>query len=1477
MIQKIDLEARDTQRVELEYNDNDLPQNVRDSEEGLQEAAGLPRSTDYAGTRESLAVQMNQRDEQELLQVTAQNVEEGNITPEAAAEFVKQYPTKINTPGISLEKAAADNVTDIAVSEDDRVAVHQILNGTVNDDIAKQAVVETMIQECQASIADGMNVAVMAGDMVETTFKTQILEDTLDRSAFDNKNLTFTASTEELGEVYNTALRDAMVNGNVEDVKAVSDRIKANILHGLNKVDQMSRLNYFLYGGDEFVDAGGYVEGAGLLAGAAGKVFKMFKLGGAMNRIKGLVKSADKASQIEIGAAKSVTKPVDMGDEISLAGRIGNAVTENVADEVSRVATEEASFRGIYSQDELAEIAEHDRAEYIKKLKDTNVDVVDVNTIEGDAGDLHTLVTIGDRDGKAFVTRTAARKAQVRAGLTDANTRLVRQDGEGFFIQTDHMAVDSLSSNPDEWVTFAEKGTGTLTRLVSGPLSYLKNRFVGGSASSSKHVFDIAATAEGRYAGNMQRLSGYEKSFSKLNKNEHETFNTIRIQSQAKEINFTDDELRANFNATDKTIAAWRDFENLNKEHLNARNDSLISKLHREGARQYNNQVGVKQSIEANKNNPNIIVKNEKGEFIDSLDKFSDDDYYLIKLDECMGDNEFTHVLMPKLGTVESAITRRLIHYRPGGMRAYELGNFYIKIGSSMINPRSGNKINGPVKTITTAIDEKSASKAIEEVKAVLKIAREVDMDNPVEIQKALDGLNNELFKVDDFDTFKRLVKSEENPRGILDPDFEPQVIRDGQRYVYKDGSFSDIADGDKSFHDLIMSRQSFYGERGNLLDSVNGEYAKLVSVEETFDKLVEKAARLNAYEALYARFDEEIARYSDLITNWYEIKNMSVRDKLVNAKTGTWARANRTGKDLVRVRALETILNRGQVLLNARTKADEAVETIMTHVARAVGGFPFRKLLGINDATVRKIAEADPRSFAKTVGFFTAFAGNITQFATQSMGSLLTLGMGRIDKLSAFRCVAATLPYRFSLLLEGTKAGDMLEKAAKGLSLMDDAAWKDFKWLMNEGGGRQAAGYTTGFSRGMTKTFLERQHTFRSNLEKFLLMGMNEGNGLNVAIATMMAVMENHGDKALQKLPRADFLRTLKGKASALSLNMTRVGGNKWQTGKTIIPFTDVAAQWSSFPTRLFEALAGADKHLTARQVAQLHLAAIASMGVAGTYLGEGQEYNCSKWLSNTLGMTPDSADDLARGYLNAMAKPLGLSVPNTANVIDLIPNLIEMFDKGESVDLLGTFPATRSFMQVSNLLTAIKGYLLPDDGVRDWHRSMTYVAKTKNMPSGLKNAARYYIANVDGRYYYGNQGDYVDNLTDLQADLIGLAGMQPLEAKKDIVKKGITRDIQAMYKYCDEGMDELIKNQIYYDMSGEYNDGYKEASRAFSNAVSEYGKIIEENFGGEAANKWKAQIFNKRYRKIKNKNGSLPSNVTNYIEEMYKNGSIR
>lgn len=1458
----------------------DYPETVRANEEALQQVAGIPVSEDYEAVRRNLANQLQIDDEQMLYDTLQYNVTTGGITPEAAARYAKEYTPAVtkNDINISLEKAAADNAVEEALEDNQYVAINQTIDGDVSEQITKNLIWDSWNTRMQSDIASGVGVTSTTGDAIESLLMTQMLENTADKTVFENKKA-FAPTTEEVSK----AVREAMVTASPQELSQVLSQAERLIKRNDNRLEQYNKLDYITHGGDPYLDTAGYVEAGGIAAQIGSKVITgVIKAAGNFSKLGKMLKTADKSTQVAEGVLKSAGKPIQQGAEVSSAGRVDTSIAEIAADKTAIKTVDDSSLRGIYSVEELESISKFERDKWKNKLTDSAVDVIDVNTVEGELGDLRTVVTIGNQEGKAMTIKQARKEAR-RLGLDDANSRLVR-DGEGAFIQTSYFSKDGLTKEGwDEWLSWFEKGTNH-ARIISGPLSYIKRKFLGSAVSASKEAHTRAVAAQGRYAGAMHEyVKKFETNLGKLDKEQQRTAHILLEKMQEKKGRKLDDVLEEGFEADKKVIETMRDYENLyNFQHYTT-NRELTTILHREGVRQYNDIIGTKQSIKANENNPNIIVRNEEGEIVEDLTTLSDNDYYLVKLYGEVNDGfdaNTTHVLMPKLTTTEEAISRNIVPYRPGGPRFYTLGEYYLKIGSSMINPRSGNKIKGLVKTITTAIDPKSANEAKKEIEAVISIAKTHDIEDAVGIQRALDELDSKYFKVDSYEDFKSLVKSADNPRGLIDTDYDVQIVRHGQKYTYADGTFEELADGDEAMTNLLLNQQRFYTERGNILDSVNGEHARIVNVKESFDRMIEKTARIEAFNEMYQWYDKELSKFSDLIVNWNSIKDLPIQQKIILADVGTFARAGREGKDLLRVRALESLMDHGIRVLDARTSGDKAIDSVMTHTARAIDAVTFSTL---NDTQVERIAKFNPKGFAKGIVYNMAMWGNIPQLTTQMLGTVQTLSMGRFTKLEPVRAAFGWLPARLSILAEECgfdKAAKILDKGTQGIFMMSDEAFAKYKYLMKEMGGSVSAGLQIGYSKGMTKAYVEGNKGFLRRLERIGLMPVNEANGANFLVATALAVMQK---------PKAS-IKELSALSHSLFQNMTKAGASKFQAGKVFIPFTDTFAQWSSFPTRFME-LVG-DKNLTNMQKAKYYLSAIAMFGIGGSFLGRDSTLNANKLLTDKAGLTQEEADAWTMGLINNYLKEYGMTGDYGPHMADIFEPFVNALMDPAGFDVLSEIPLLNAGNQVFATINAVKEILFPRDDVYDIKRAAAYVAKTRFTQTGLKNLARWYLADYEGRYYDSRGREIARNLTDEQADLILLAGAQPIEARENRENQAAMRSVEAMYKLADEDLDPINKNIQYYMIGKQNQEAFDEAIRARAKAISYWGAEIENKWGKVAAMNWKTKqtralqfkniTTDTRKAAYKNLGDNLARYIRTYVDKSMKlweneNGSIR
>lgn len=1456
------------QKIDISKVPNSYPESVKNNEEDLQSAAGVSLNEDYKGVRESLAADQIAAEEDMLYTVTQSNIKTGAVSPEAGAVFVKNY--KVDTsPDVSLETAAASKQLDESYADNQHVAINSAIDGDQLEKIKRNLILQTWEKQERAAIEEGINPVDLTGDIIESFFQTQLLENTADRTVFEGKK-TLEHSTQDLAlrmreVVFNSPTTLDYVN-NLKRVSAVIHRYP-------NKAEQMAKLDYFLGGGDEYVDVGGYVEGVGMLAGAAAKGFKFLKAVGNVAGMSKAVKEGDKTLQITEGVLKSIGLPNAKADDIASAGKVSEATAEVAADKQALKASQLALEKGIYNEDELAEISSAEQKQWKAKLQDTSLDPIDIKTIEDDTGALHTVVVIGNEEGKAMTIKEARKQAR-HLGLDGANSGLVR-DGEGAFIYTEYAPTQTnVKGGYDSWLIKGTRWTG-IGRGISGPLNYIKRKFLGSAISASKEANARAVVAESKQMGNMKILvKEYETNLGKLNKQQVDKLNEINSkQHNGKGVWLSDDELR-DLGADDKVIQVMHDYRRLYEEDFMLINESKTREAHYKGVRQYNDVVGTKQSIKAHENDGSIIVRDTSGELVEDLSRFSDDDYFLVKLYDMGNDNapaNTTHILMPKINTQETKISKNLIGYQAGGPRDYMLGEYFIKTGSSMFNPKTGNKIKGFVKTITTATNPKSAAKAKKEIEAVLDIARRHDISDAVGIQKELDELDNELFKVDNYEQFKALVSTEENTKGLLDPDYDVQILRHGQSYSFKDGTFEEFNDADSALSNLIQNQQKFYTSRGNVLDSVNGEHARLIDIKESFDKMIEKASRIDAYNELYMWYDKELNKYKDLIVNWNSIKDLSIQNKLIEAQVGTFARAGREGEDLLRVRALESLMDHGQRILNSRTTADKVLDSAMTHVARWLDAVSLHTL---DDKAIESVAKFNPVGFAKGCIYDMAMMLNIPQVILQTAGTVNTAMTGKWLTIQPVRAVFGWLPYRMSLVMENLglgKAQNVFEKGAKAAFMMNDEAWSKFRWLMKEGGGDFIAGLQVGYSKSQTKSFEEGSKSIFRQLEHIALMPVNEANAMNYIVASAIAVMNN---------PKGS-LRELSAVAHSLNTNMTKAGASKLQSGKTFIPL-DTYAQWSAYPLHFME-VAG-DKNLTKEQRAKYYLSSmLLTGGVVGSLLPREAALNANQWLVNK-GMPVDMADMLTTGYAAAWLKEeYGLTIDLGAHGMEILQPFIDLVTDPTNFDIMANIPVANLGNQFTATAHAIKQLMLPDDNVYDYKRVCRVAASLKGLQSGLKNLARWCVADYEGRYYSTGGAEVVRGLDKTQAALIGIAGATPVEARENRDNQAAMRSVEDMYKLADEDMDTFNKNIQYYWNDREDEPAYLDAMKARQEAYTAWLSTIRDKWGNQAALNWGKRQYGKLYshKNItkdtrKAATNKLGIGITNFIKE-YTHGSIR
>lgn len=1411
MVELVDLNYNPIQEVEVPKQ---RPfGRIPEIEEGLQELAGVEMNQDFAGTRQMIAVQRRKKLEQELYDVTEGNLKTGAVTPEAASEYMKQYVVD-STEDTALEEEAVENSFNQAMDSNSQTAINTLVDGADDDGVIKDIIIKEMDQMLLSTISEGLsNPFKVVGDLTESFVSTQLLENKLAIGKLTGTLMDTKVTTKDFAEAANKLLYTAKRNGSKEDVVNTYNYIANAILSRDNAALQYEYYDYFVNSPDYLADIGGFAEGAGIVATVASKVGDIYKLGKA-------IRTASKTTQVQEGIAKTLLQPSQSSFKIADAGKLDDVTTDMAAEARANRLFDDLDRAGIYNKEELAELAESERTNIKNKLAPVSSDPIDIaNVVEGQDGLVSATITIGDNSGNAMTIEQAQKLAK-RLGLPEDSYAITKQSGDGYLLQFEKYLEPkrTMDIRYNDWLTAIEKGTTPGARFLSGISHDLMNTFLGRTVTS-KEAYKKSIIAEGKeMAVRHELVKSYQNSYAKLNDIEKdEARNIIHKGLEGVGKWYSDEELVSDFNANDKLIKFYHDYREIANRLDIDRNVQEIRKMHRGGVRKWVNEndtlIGTKQSVKANAHNSRIIVKDfDTGEIVKDLSKFDDDSHFLVKLHRASNhsDENFTHMLVRNDTWSEQAINGRVLGYRGGGPRHYENGQFFIKCGTSILNSATGNRVNGFVKTVTTADNIKDAQKAAREINQAMELYRRFQ-DNAAALQRALDSANFELFKIDRAEDLLQMIRTADNPKGVLDPAHDVQVLKAGERYKYKDGVFEDIVDADEGLQDLLQNEQNLYRGRGNILDSVNGPTMRLASIDEVYNNMVDKISHLEAYGELMQWYDKEFNKYKFFIGNMKDIENLPVAEKFMRAEI--LDRANLEGDALLKARAFENLRSNAIKVLNAQTAFQKKSRLIMESTARLIGAIPFN--FAMKDSMVKAIAKANPTGFAKGIVYFNAMCANTAQALTQSLGILQSLSMGKWSKLSPIRASYGGLMSRFYFAAKNygmDGVADALKTAIKKTSVMSDEQWSAFEAIMKKGGGELVSGLQPGYSKSMSKSYADT-NTIGRRFLNLMYAPVSETNGMNFIVSAMMA--------AIEAKPGTKF-SDIYDEAHKLFLNMTRAGNSKFQAGKTFIPFTDTFAQWTSYPVRFLEALTGGTG-LTKWQRAKLLAGQIGLWGVGGTFLTREQETKArikmgedsNKWMLGLMG-----------NYL----KEKGIEWDQAPRLASLIDWAFKVMQNPEDIgEILGGAPALKSINQVWDTASSILSLFNPE---RSMGSKMEWIAQSKNTMTGLKNVARFWTANEQGLYYNTRGSVVAKDLTPTQAWLLML-GPKPGEVGEDIDAWVIIQDAKKYIKTAMDDLRPMIQDLKYNRNVPGDEDRARGALTKLSDTVEWYKAMIKSEWG--------------------------------------------
>ena len=1300
-------------RINFNSDADILPLGQREREEELQSRAGLEPSGEYLGVRSRVAQEQEETSLSELYTASEEALTNGadvNIINEFVQKFVPTITA--DDTDISLEAAAGTKEIEDSFIDNLNTAANNAVDGVdPTEDMIKQELYSSFLAELE-EYCSSRSTWKKVGGFARTIIDPQLHQNMVAKGYFPKE---FTEGAGILKSDVVPAMRKYFVEQwdklSIREYADFLSTTKDYILEQNPNVHILKEtLDGIQNGVTKWSDILGTAEVVGIGVGSIIKPAKAAKRAGNISKLKKEATKAatnlDKTELVQEFITPTATKPVQNVYEVASDARVAEQLANDIGGATAQEVVKASQVRGIYNEAELSMLSDITKERISKAFKKTSIDPVDVIVNETDEGNLQVVSLFGNSSGQAMnlkQAQTAAKRLKMRLG---ENATLVKKDNEGYLIQTvENMLPDSgmkmrlnfsnkAGDTPDEW---------TYKGIFESPINWVLKHF-GGSTKIGAEAHARAVEADRITQGLFSKFTKeYKSSYSRLDADGVDAFNEIYLKGQKYDNGrgkwFTADELDAAGYSED-VKKAYFDFKKVSDIQYLADNTDKRATLIRNGFKRFGDYIGKTENFSA-VDFRKAIIKDLDGNNVTDLSKFNPDDYTLLRVSRShilRNDDNCTHILFKKGALQESDLPQFVTKYMPGGRRRYTLGTKYVKIGHRFFNSNTGQFLNGFAKTLITGNDTAQLQRYADEVNDVLEVVRMVG-DDAIEGSKKLAQLDLQYFKVDNWEDVRKLVRSKDNPKGILDVDYKAQVLEHKQAYDFgnKLETIEDeLSDIDWALQDLLDMRENFTRHRGNLLDDVNGETARLVDVKDIYDQTIRRASYSLAKGDLIHWYAKEMDKYKKVISNWDDISNLSDMDKLNKAAVMTTERGVLKQEDLRLLRAAERFLGHSRRVLNARTEWDTLLENTMYRTAQLVDSvLPKSWQRG---EVFEKIASANPSKVARSLGFnYVMGWWNPAQLIKQGLG---TLNVAFLEPVNAAKAMLMYPLVRLSRGVEGYKGvAKIYKNAAMKLTGISAEEFDDLLKYVDRYATKNASGLLVGADREYGASLMRDKNLIKRAWDTQYIF-MREGNAANFYIADIAAYLSKKGSS----------YRDIAAYADDLFLNMTKTSESAFQAGQSLP--TAALAQWMTYPMRMVEAMMSS--RLTATQKASLLGSQLSLWGFAGTFGDDEGELNMYEGLTKH-GLNDTMANVLTNGILGTIGKKNGITIDEGLNLKEQISGVVDIYDVVKGEFKLPSVPAGQAIPQGLALLGAIKELVAPESGDYGFWRYMKYIATVK------------------------------------------------------------------------------------------------------------------------------------------------------------------
>lgn len=740
------------------------------------------------------------------------------------------------------------------------------------------------------------------------------------------------------------------------------------------------------------------------------------------------------------------------------------------------------------------------------------------------------------------------------------------------------------------------------------------------------------------------------------------------------------------------------------------------------------------------------IFDPESGEIFNyrntSVDKIKEDylqkgyRIYTMHPDEVVSrDLGYTHYLS-KAEDELGPLTKYTLPYVKGGSNGYTPDTHFVKIGRDFYDNENNRLFHGFTKTLV----------ADENVKRLEQYAKEVnqvsDMWNRnagdlAAIQRELDEANFKEFKVSSATDVKALMRTKENPTGLIDPNYKAEVLRNNEKYVYEDKGFGveQLEDYDQAMSDLMQIRGTYYRSRGDeILSNLNNDYGHVVDPFTMWQRNIEQAAQNNTLGRLMVDygewFKETFAPVIDTKMGKYNINRMSGAEVITSADIKA---PNSAYDDLARaaLRAQTTYAN----ILNIPTKLDMEINRFMSGLLHML---PKRWW---DNKAVDAMIRVNPVNALNAV-VYRNYLGvfNAKQFLLQGPFQMLnTVSLAPVQGLRAAMLLPVVMTGHF---FKNTPIVKHIPKLLSSIGGMSMKQYDQFLKFMDD--------YGTFKQFSKRPELTQEMESWLKRLPQVDLIFAQAGNNLSQLHADLTAFLID-GGKNMRNICRLsdDFM-----------LNLNRVNTSTVQ--RTYVG--RLAAQFTSYPLAAYEIMFG--HHLTKWQRARFTAMQLGMWGIGGTFA---KEYitNMYDYVKDNYNIDQREMTWAIEGLATKFFEDLGVDLNEGTDMLGMFNQLSSLVSTMSSI--FGTAPE----LPISNIPSIItdnynwvKRLLDPDTNTFDVLNWAKETSRLRGAASGVKNIARAIYA-FDARQFLDRHGEVIrDNPTALQA-WASLLGFGPVEAK--------------------------------------------------------------------------------------------------------------